>query len=571
MKFWICLLILFLLFTSSSMAQETVPTLVPPTPLPTVEAGENDILLTESTVARIINSRVIRVGILFNEPPFGELTIRGDVAGFDADLARLLAETWDVEVNFVQVTRQNDLELLQNGEVDLLIAAQVHRRELDAVVEFSQSYYIGKQALMVQADSGIERVVNLSGRRVGYVLGTEGETAVQEALVSVGLPVTPQAYLTLDKAYVALFSGEIDGIVASEERLLRVAINQPDATKILDEPVAPEPYAVVMRRHDIHLRNLVNRTLQYLSVEDSARRSKLGDLREKYFPGREFLADALPIWKNVGSDAPKPEQFGTDVPYPQQYVAPNVKATGVLRVAGVIQPQPEAAVWRQSLYTLNRSVVERLAQRWGVRVEYLAGDALQLVESGQADLAAGVAPDWGAAGRVDFTQPYMLHGDRLMVLKTSNIDSFGSRELINRWIAVVNTDEGAQERAQAWADSVNVRVQFYIADEDEIASSILVENNADVAYADSLLLLPALIEHADRFVLTDRWYSRNYLAFAVPRNDLEFRLLVEYTLQDMVKAGELAPLLQPLTPPGGEPPSFDVYPGSREIAGFSIS
>jgi ABC-type amino acid transport substrate-binding protein len=204
-------------------------------------------------------------------------------------------------------------------------------------------------------------------------------------------------------------------------------------------------------------------------------------------------------------------------------------------------------------------------------VEYIAGDALALVESGQADIAVGIEPDWNAMGRVDFTQPYMLHGERLMVRKNSNIDGFGSRELINRWIAVINTDEGAQARAQAWADSVNVRVQFYVADEAEIASSILVENNADVAYADSLKLLSALIENGDKLVLTERWYSRNYLALAVPRNDHDFRLLVDYTLQAMFEANELLPLLQPLTPPGSETPQFAVYPGQREIAGILIN
>ncbi len=571
MKIWAYCLLVVCLSSTSLSAQEAVPTLVPPTPIAAPATGENDALLTESTIARIANSRVLRVGILFNEPPFGELTIRGDVAGFDADLARLIAETWDVEVNFVQVTRQNDLVLLQRGEVDMLIAAQVRRRELDTMVEFSQSYVIGKQALMVRADSGIERVVNLSGRRVGYVMGTEGEIAVQEAFVAAGLPITPQPYLTLDKAYVALFSGEIDGIVTREDHLLRIAANQPDATKILDEPVAPEPYAIAMQRQDIHLRNLVNRTLQFLSIEDSARRSKLGDLREKYFPGRPFPSDALPLWNNIGTEAPKPEQFSTDVPYPQQYAVPRIKETGVLRVAGVAQPQPEEAAWRQALFTLNRSIVERLAQQWGVRVEYIAGDPFLLVESGQADLAIGIEPDWNAVGRVDFTQPYMLHGERLMVRKNSTIDGFGSRELINRWIAVINTDDGAQERAQAWADSVNVRVQFYVADEAEIASSILVENNADVAYADSLKLLPALIENGDKLVLTERWYSRNYLALAVPRNDQDFRLLVDYTLQAMAEAGELLPLLQPLTPPGSEPPQFDTYPGQREIAGILIN
>jgi polar amino acid transport system substrate-binding protein len=518
------------------------------------------VLLAESGVARLQRDGVLRAGILYNEPPFGELNIRGELVGFDADLARALAEAWGIEVEFVQVTRQNALATLRDGLVDALFAAQVHRRELDATVEFSMTYHLGKQAVMVRADSSIETLANLSGQRVGYVVGTAGETALLEYIAVSGSLIQPQPYLTLDQAYSALFAGDVAGVAARQEHLLRVAAAQLDAIKLLDEAIAREPFAVVVPRQDVHLRNLINRTLQWLVQEE-----KLQELQEQYFPGMAFAEDALPRWRNIGEEAPSPLLFGTDVPFPPQYIVPRLNSERRLRVAGMTDLPPDAPVYLQRVDAVNRAVVERLAARWNVQVVYVGGDPLQLVESGQADLAVGVVPDWEAAGRVDFTLPYMLHGDRLMYKERDDINSFV--DLRGRIIGVLQSDAGAQERAQAWADSVTARVRFYITDDERAAITLLVETNADVIYGDSLKLLTHLEQNAELKV-TPRWYSRNYPGFAVPRNDLDFRLLVEYTLQDLIRTGELATLLQPVLPPGSDAPGFDVWPGSRAIGGF---
>jgi ABC-type amino acid transport substrate-binding protein len=554
-----------LMIAPVTLAQDAVPTLIPPTPVPVVDTGEGDVLLAESTVARIQRDGRVRVGVFYNEPPFGEMTIRGDISGYDADLARLIAETWGVEVDFVQVTHQNGISLLKRGQIDMLIAAQVHRRDLDNLVEFSMTYHIGKQAMLVRADSGIETLINLSGRKVGFVIGTDGERAISEYIATSGLPMQAQAYLTLDMAYAALFGGEVDGIVAREEHLLRVAASQLDAIKIIAEPVALEPFALALPRQDLQFRNLINQTLQFLAVQDVNGSSKLSDLTEKYFPGKPFAIDALPIYNGLPAEAPKPASFGTDVPLPQQYIVPRLNTDKTLRVAGITDVPADAPEWQKRLDTYQRGLVERMAAKWGATVQYIPGDPLQLVETGQADLALGVRLDWGVVNRVDFTLPYMLHGDRLMVKKKSGILGFASPEIRGRWVAVMDTDGNAQERAENWIEALSGFVNFYNAPEGAVARVILEEQNADVAYADHLKLLRYLEEYTENFELTERWYTRNYLAFAVPRNDIDFRLLVDYTLQEIIKSGDLKTLMQPLLPPGMEPLTLDVWAGSRPI------
>lgn len=551
--------------------QEAVPTLVPPTPIPTLDAGISDALISESAVARIQRDGKARVGILFNAFPFAILNIRGQVAGFDADLARSLGDAWGVEIEFVQVTRQTALDMLTNGTVDFLVAAQVHHRQLDSEVEFSQTYYQGSQKMMVRVDDGAARLGDMANRKIGVVIGTPSEEAVSWWQGRSGIVVTVQTYLTLDQGLVALVDGEIDGLVSSEIQLR--SILRPESLRILEDVVMPEPYAIAMRRQDVSLRNLINRTLQHL-----AQNGRMNEIYQSNFPGSTYPPGLILTWEGLGEEAPKPGQFQPNIPYPTQYVIPRIQSGQTIRVAGFSALPEDAPESERRLYAMNRAVTEALISRWGAAAEYLpdsAGNAMDLLASGQADIAVGVRPDWTWADRADFTSAYFLHGDRLMVRKNSNIESFNELRG-GKWVGIYASEPGTADQVNALARSVNTAVNIYtMIREQDVPIYLIDDANADVAFGDSLKLIPVIQARPDDFRLATRcpncdpWYTREYVAFGVPRNDLDFRLLVEYTLQEMVQDGTLAALLQPVMLPE-DMPRFDVWPGPASYLGISL-
>ena len=569
MKRLLALLILAIFLIPFSYAQETpVPTIVPPTLVPVEPTAENDALPSESTIARIQRDGKVRVGILYNEIPFGQFTIRGEITGFDADLARLMAETWEVEVEFVQVTRQNQFAKLDSGEVDMLLAAVVHQRELDARYEFSQTYRLGHQIVMVAADSDIATPFNMGGQAVGFVVGTEGQDALVNWSNLTGVSINARAYLTYDSMLAALFGGEVAAIVGRDTRLQRLTLPNPDAVTALDMPLQDEPFAIVMRRQDRHFRNLVNRTLQYLASDaDLGQQSTLQKLHVQYFP--EALSfDVLTVYANVG-EAPKPSQFPTDIPLPTRYAAPEILANGLLRVAGLTDPNavlPE----EQAVAQANRSVAEQMAARWGVRVEFVQGGALDLLANGQADIAMGINPDWNA-GQVDFSQPYILHGRRILYPSNRDYSRFGGILTTSRIVGVIAGDEGAEELATSWAETVNIfNMRFYQTDPDGVARTILEENNAVIVFGDSFYLLPHLRANPDTLAIGPEWYDRRYLVMALPANDIDFMRLVNYTLQEMYRDESLNGLIAPVMPAEEDAPNMGIWPGSSEYLGLQL-
>ena len=562
----LCLLSLSLAPVLSAQDSPPVPTLTVPTLVPALDSSPSaEVPAPLSAVADIVASGVFRVGLLYNDPPYSELTLQGEVSGFDADLLRKIAAIWGSEIEFAQVTRLNALDKLNSGEVHALASALVHYRALGAEVDFSHTYLRGKQALMVSHNSASSSPVEASHHTIGFVLGTRAEKALDLWRGQLGKELTLQPFLTLDRAVAALTRAEIAGIVAEEQALLRAAADAPDRLKILAEPVLSESHAFAVRRQDAPLRQLLNRTLQFLAND-----GELDVLFREYFPDGAYDSGIIPLWSGIGDEV-NPGQFPADIRYPASYALPRVMNRGRLRVGGLTDSAQAVTDGQRRLANLNRALAAEVAARWGLSLELVPSDpqaAADLLSNGAVDLVVGLKPDWGAAAALDYSAPYLLHGDRLMVRTNSGIAGFNN--LRGRFVGILSGDASARARAQAWADSINASLRFIQTTESGAALTLLDHNNANAIYADSLALLAHLEENPNALRLTDRWYSRSYYTFALPYNDPDFRLLLDYTLQEFILDGTLYRLTAPMLV-SDELPAFDIIPGASQFAGINLA
>jgi ABC-type amino acid transport substrate-binding protein len=178
------------------------------------------------------------------------------------------------------------------------------------------------------------------------------------------------------------------------------------------------------------------------------------------------------------------------------------------------------------------------------------------------------------ADKVDLTAPYFLHGDRVMVKKTDEYETF--LDLRAQVVGIFNNEEGAEERAKAWAESANSGIRiFAINGEANAPDALISDNNAKAVFGDSLKLIPLVQAQPDDLRLTrrgtnpDAWYSRIYIGMAVPRNDIDFRLLVEYTIQEMYRNGKMQALLGQVLLPE-DMPTADIWPGISDYLTYKL-
>lgn len=222
-----------------------------------------------STAARIQQRGALRVGVRADFPPFGLRNEAGGLEGFDMDLAREFARRWlgdETAVEFQVVTPANRVPALAAGEVDLLIASMPHKRERDALIDFSQTYFVDGPTLLVRADSEIYALSDLNGRRLAAIQGASAIEQIRNRATRDDLEMQVLAYPEYPQALGALGAGQVDALVADVVTLARFAQNNP-GLRILGERLAEEPYGIGIPQGDSHLRAMVNFTLQDMKAD----------------------------------------------------------------------------------------------------------------------------------------------------------------------------------------------------------------------------------------------------------------------------------------------------------------
>jgi ABC-type amino acid transport substrate-binding protein len=104
----------------------------------------------ESTLDTVKKRGTLNAGVKYDLEPFGYMGKDGKVEGFDVDVARYIAKKLGMPVDLKQVTSQNRIPLLLNGNIDLIVATMNPTRERAKVVDFTRPYFMSGSMLLVR-------------------------------------------------------------------------------------------------------------------------------------------------------------------------------------------------------------------------------------------------------------------------------------------------------------------------------------------------------------------------------------------------------------------------------------
>jgi glutamate transport system substrate-binding protein len=196
----------------------------------------------------------ITVGVKYDQPLIGQMnTATGEVEGFDAEIARLLAtyifgevtEGDDGNLRFVETTSQNRETYINDGTVDVVIASYSMYAERLTQFDFAGPYFQTGQNVMVAADNtDINSVADLAGKDVCIAEGSGSIGNLEEA--------NPDAIITPLADYAAcaqaLENGQTDAVSTDETILYGFTVDKPDVYRVLPSSniFTDEPYGVAM-------------------------------------------------------------------------------------------------------------------------------------------------------------------------------------------------------------------------------------------------------------------------------------------------------------------------------------
>lgn len=188
-----------------------------------------------------------------------------DLVGFDVDVCKYIASKLGVKTEFKVVTSKNRIPMLAQGSVDILAATMTHKFSRDEQIDFSITYFMDGQKLLVKKGSGIKSTADLMNKKVGTVKGSTSEKNIKAAQPKarvISYDEYPQAFMALKQGKVKAVTTD-SGILAG----LKAGDDNPEAWAIVGEFFSSEPYGLGVPENDSKFRDFVNKSLNEMWLD----------------------------------------------------------------------------------------------------------------------------------------------------------------------------------------------------------------------------------------------------------------------------------------------------------------
>ena len=194
-----------------------------------------------------------RVGVKQDVYGFGYLDeTTGEYTGMEIELGALIAEALGYdEVEYTTVTAATRGQMLDNDELDCVIATFTIKPERKESWDFSTPYYTDAVTVLVQTDSGIVDLTGLVGKTVGVSSGSTSAKALATAMAEAGLidtfigVVSFKQFDDYPAISIALSAGDVDAFCVDKSILANY--KTADRSFIADS-FSPQDYGVATKK-----------------------------------------------------------------------------------------------------------------------------------------------------------------------------------------------------------------------------------------------------------------------------------------------------------------------------------
>ena len=228
---------------------------------------------------RIQKRDVLVVGTVGGMPPFNMTSKDGKIIGYEADLARYLADSLGVQLEFKTMQFSELLPALEAGKVDMVMSSVTMTTKRNAKFAFVGPYYISGKGILTNlatlANTQAPGEIDKSDFKIAALEGSTSQEFVEEVLSKTTL-VKAKSY---DEAVDLVLKGEVTAMLADHPICVVSVLRHPDSELFtIVSPFTYEPIGVVLPAIDPLF---VNLTENYLNTLEGA--GALDNLQDYWF------------------------------------------------------------------------------------------------------------------------------------------------------------------------------------------------------------------------------------------------------------------------------------------------
>ena len=220
-----------------------------------------------ATLDKIKSSGAVTMGVRESSIPMSYTTGDSRFDGFHVEVCRMiLGDIKDnlgmstIRINYQPVTAQNRVPLVQNGTVDIECGTTTNNSTRAKDVGFANTLYVEEVRIAVKANSGINSISQLVGKKVATTTGTTSVQLLRKHEKANGVNFDEVFGKDHSDSFLLLESGRADAFVMDGSILAGNIANSknPKDYKIVGEVLATEPIAIMVPRNDPEFKAAVN-------------------------------------------------------------------------------------------------------------------------------------------------------------------------------------------------------------------------------------------------------------------------------------------------------------------------
>ena len=220
------------------------------------------------TLDEILERGSLRIGMEPGYMPFEMTNQRGEIIGFDVDMAKRIAKAMNVKLELVSTAWDGIIPGLITKKYDMIMSGMTLTQERNLQVSFASPYIVVGQTILVKKEFADDvksyKDLNDSKFTVASKLGTTGEQATKRLI--------PKAkyisFETEQEGVMDLINGKIDAFVY-DLPFMAIANAEKNNGKLifLNEPFTYEPLAWAVRRGNADLLNWLNNFMNQIKSD----------------------------------------------------------------------------------------------------------------------------------------------------------------------------------------------------------------------------------------------------------------------------------------------------------------
>ena len=213
----------------------------------------------------------IVVGLDDTFAPMGFKNEKGEIVGFDIDLAKEVAKRLNIEVEFKSINWDSKILDLNSGSIDLIWNGLTITPERTEETAMSKPYMSNNQSIVVRANSNIKTKSDLNGKIVGVQNQSSGEETVVKSGANKDFKEF-KGYAQYDQAFMDLDSGRIEAIVVDEMFAKYIKNTKEDQSgkllyTILEDNFGLEYFGIAAKKGNRKLIDAIDKTIEEMKSD----------------------------------------------------------------------------------------------------------------------------------------------------------------------------------------------------------------------------------------------------------------------------------------------------------------